>query len=434
MTSSFLSGWAEAAMTSLGFFWTALWAFCLGYLISAMIQVLVTEARMQRTMGRDGPRSVALAVGFGFLSSSCSFAALSTSRALFQKGAGLVPALAFLLASTNLVIELGILIYVFLGWPFVAGEYLGGLLLIAIMWLLVRSTLPARLEEEAREHSRIEAEGEEDEGDLERSDWRERIRSRDGWERIAKRYFMEWKMVWRDVTFGFTVAGVIAAFVPDRLFRTLFVGADAGQDPAIGELVLQAAIGPLAAFFTFIGSMGNIPLASLLFASGVSFAGVMAFLFSDLVVFPVLRISARYFGWRMAVYILGVFLVCLITTSTLLHVGFDAVGWLPASARATHGSIRPESRFAIDHTLALDLLFLGVTGVLGWLSRGGSAAPGGDAGDPGRDVDESEGCGMSAEDDMDDSGAAFGDRLLRGLALLSFAWIVGGAGVALFAR
>jgi len=137
---TFLARWAEAALTTLGFFWMALWAFCLGYLVSSMIQVFVTEQRMQRTMGEVGPRSVALGTFFGFVSSSCSFAPLSTSRALFQKGAGLVPALAFLLASTNLVIELGILIFVFLSWHFVVGEYLGGLLLIGIMWAVVRLT------------------------------------------------------------------------------------------------------------------------------------------------------------------------------------------------------------------------------------------------------------------------------------------------------
>lgn len=150
---AFLSHWAEAALTTLGFFWIAFWAFCLGYLISSMIQVFVTEQRMQRTMGEAGGRSVALGTFFGFISSSCSFAALSTSRALFQKGAGLVPALAFLLASTNLVIELGILIFVFLSWHFVVGEYLGGLILIGVMWAVVRLTLPRRLEAEARQHA-----------------------------------------------------------------------------------------------------------------------------------------------------------------------------------------------------------------------------------------------------------------------------------------
>lgn len=152
--TGFFQAWADAAMTTLGFFWMALWAFCLGYVISSMIQVFVTHERMRRTMGTAGPRSMALATFFGFVSSSCSFAALSATRALFQKGTGLAPALAFLLASTNLVIELGILIFIFLSWQFVVGEYLGGLILIGTMWLLVRWTAPKRLVEAAREHAK----------------------------------------------------------------------------------------------------------------------------------------------------------------------------------------------------------------------------------------------------------------------------------------
>ncbi|MDX1565618.1 MAG: permease, partial [Phycisphaeraceae bacterium] len=189
--SEFLNNWAAAAMTTLGFFWMALWAFCLGYLISSMIQVFVTRDRMQQTMGRDGPRSVALATFFGFISSSCSFSALSTSRSLFQKGAGLVPTLAFLLASTNLVVELGILIFLFLSWQFVVGEYIGGLLLILIMWALVRWTLPQGLEEEARQHAREAGRDEGGEGGS-GPDWKKRMASLKGWAAVARSYRMEW--------------------------------------------------------------------------------------------------------------------------------------------------------------------------------------------------------------------------------------------------
>lgn len=182
LVQAFLSHWSEAALTTLGFFWMAFWAFCLGYLISSMIQVFVTEERMQRTMGEAGPGSVGLGVFFGFVSSSCSFAALSTSRALFQKGAGLVPALAFLLASTNLVIELGILIFVFLSWQFVVGEYLGGLILIGLMWVVVRLTLTDGLEREARRHA--ERAGVTDDGEL--PDWKALARSLEGWRRVGR--------------------------------------------------------------------------------------------------------------------------------------------------------------------------------------------------------------------------------------------------------
>jgi uncharacterized membrane protein YraQ (UPF0718 family) len=353
----FLELWHSAATTTVGLFWMAFWAFGLGYLISSMIQVFVTRERMRKSMGESGATSVGLGSFFGFISSSCSFAALSTTRSLFAKGAGLVPALAFLLSSTNLVIELGIVIAVFLGWQFVVGEYAGGILLILLMWLMVRITNPTELIENARSKAR-DAEQSGEEGDA--PDWKRLIRSLDGWRQVADRYVMEWMMVWKDVTIGFTVAGIIAAFVPRSFFETLFIGS--GQaDPGFFEILLQSAVGPIAAFFTFIGSMGNIPLAAVLFENGVSFAGVMAFIFSDLVVLPVLRIQAQYYGWRMALYILGIFFVILVTTALLLHYSFSLLGILPDGA--VTNVVTDREYFAFDYTAIFNLLFVIVSGL-----------------------------------------------------------------------
>ena len=390
----FLRHWHEAATTTLGLFWMALWAFALGYLISGMIQVFVTRQRMRRSMGESGPRSVALATFFGFISSSCSFAALATTRSLFAKGAGLVPSLAFLLASTNLVIELGIVIAVFLGWQFVVGEYLGGLLLIALTWLVVRVTRPRRLIDNARTRARA-AEGNDEAP--ESTDWKALITSRVGWTRVAQRYVMEWHMVWKDVTIGFSVAGIIAAFVPRTFFQTLFVGS--GQaDPSLLELALQALVGPLAAFFTFIGSMGNIPLAAVLYDNGVSFAGIMAFVFSDLVVLPVLRIQARYYGWRMAVYILGVFLLVLVASALLLHYGFAAFDALPVAAAGQR--VAEREFLALDYTAALNIAFLILSLVFVLWSRKEHGLPSG--------------------------GSGTGERILTLLTGLAALWLAGG--------
>jgi len=357
----FLETYSEAAITSLGLFWMAFWAFGLGYLISSIIQVFVTRERMKKSMGETGPKSVALGTFFGFISSSCSFAALATTRSLFTKGAGLIPSLAFLLASTNLVIELGIIIGVFLSWHFVVGEYLGGLLLILLTWLVVKLTLSKKLEKHAREHARNE-EGHEDNEDV--PDWKNLIKSKEGWAKVANRYVMEWKMVWKDVTIGFTVAGIIAAFVPQSFFQALFVGSGS-DDPAFWQVLLQTIVGPVAAFFTFIGSMGNIPLAAVLFGNGVAFAGIMAFIFSDLVVFPVLRIQAKYYGWKMAFYIMGVFLSVLVATALLMHYGFAAFDLLPDSSSAKN--VTDREFFKIDYTLFLNALFVVVSlGFLGW--------------------------------------------------------------------
>lgn len=367
--TGFLEDWHTAAQTTAGLFWMAFWAFGLGYFISSMIQVFVTRERMRKSMGDTGPKSVFLGTFFGFISSSCSFAALSTTRALFTKGAGLVPSLAFLLSSTNLVIELGIVIAVFLSWQFVVGEYVGGILLILLMWIVVRFTYPKKLVESAREHAREESANDED-GDV--PDWRSLIKSREGWRQVAEKYVMEWQMVWKDVLVGFTVAGIIAAFVPRTFFQALFIGSGS-DDPALWEIGVQSLIGPVAAFFTFIGSMGNIPLAAVLYSNGVSFAGIMAFIFSDLVVFPVLRIQAKYYGWKMAVYILGVFLVVLVSTAMLLHYALDFTGFLPDASAAK--SVTEREFFKVDYTLFLNLTFIALSGgLLTWkVATGGIA-------------------------------------------------------------
>ncbi|MEX2493246.1 MAG: permease [Nitrospirales bacterium] len=392
---NFINLYHKAAVTSLGLFWMAFWAFGLGYLISSMIQVFVTRERMKQGMGEAGVKSVALGTFFGFISSSCSFAALATTRSLFTKGAGLIPALAFLLASTNLVVELGIIIAVFLSWQFVVGEYLGGVFLILLMWIVVKLTLPKNLENQAREHA-SEAMGEQEEEDI--PDWKKLIRSAEGWRRVANRYVMEWDMVWKDVTVGFTVAGIIAAFVPKRFFQALFVGSGSSE-PALWEILVQALVGPLAAFFTFIGSMGNIPLAAVLFSHGVSFAGIIAFIFSDLVVFPVLRIQAQYYGWNMALYILGIFLTVLIATAILMHYGFSFLGMLPDSSTAQ--SVTEREFFKMDYTLFLNVgFFLMSAGFVGWkIKRNG-------------------GHNMGQE--------SLGDKILFWLAIMAFAWIIGG--------
>jgi hypothetical protein len=392
---NFAQLWHQAATTTAGLFWMAFWAFGLGYLISSMIQVFVTRERMKQAMGRAGVRSVGLGTLFGFVSSSCSFAALATTRSLFAKGAGLIPALAFLLASTNLVIELGIVIAVFLGWQFVVGEYVGGVLLILLMWLVVRLTRPARLIEAARERARSEERTEDEEAV---PDWRRLIRSADGWRRVSSRYVMEWQMVWKDVTIGFTVAGIIAAFVPRRFFEALFVGSASG-DPGFGEVLLQTLVGPVAAFFTFIGSMGNIPLAAVLFENGVSFAGVMAFIFSDLVVLPVLRIQAGYYGWKMALYILAVFLLVLVLSALLLHYGFAALGMLPNGDSVR--SVTDREFFALDYTAVLNAVFIGMTvAFVAWKWRIS---------------------GLSGH-----GNGALSERILFGLALVAFVWLAVG--------
>ena len=399
MSQDFLTKWGEAAYTSTGFFWSALWAFALGYVVSSMIQVFVTQERMKRSLGQDNARSIGLASFFGFISSSCSFAALATTRSLFQKGASFVAAIAFLLASTNLVIELGIIISVFLSWHFVVGEYLGGVLLILLSWAFIRLTRPKKLIQEAKERM-----GQADESS-DVPDWKKLIRSWAGWKGVGMRYQMEWGMVWKDVTVGFTIAGIVAAFVPRSFFETLFLGVGSGDSFTFGQVLEHTVVGPVAAFFTFIGSMGNIPLAALLYQNGVSFAGVMAFIFSDLVVFPVLRINATYYGWRMSLFILLTLFIALVGTTLALYYGFEAFGVLPETGSAGK---QQQTFFSLDYTFFLNLAFVAVSGFLVWLGFfkkvDGEVPMGGHQ--------------------MASKGAI--DTVLKYAAIASYAWLVGG--------
>lgn len=357
---TFLEQWSKAAYTSVGFFWMALWAFVLGYVISSGIQIFVTEEKMQKTMGDDSIRSISLATFFGFISSSCSFSALATTKSLFQKGAGFISSIAFLLASTNLVIELGIIISIFLGWQFVVGEYVGGVMLILCSWFLIWLIKPHKLIYDARKKLK-DAGGEKTNS----ATFSQKFRSSESWAKVGKQYGMEWKMVWKDVTIGFTIAGIVSAFVPESFFQTLFINIGEGQNSFnFISLLEHVLVGPVAAFITFIGSMGNIPLAALLFGKGVSFAGVMAFIFSDLVVFPILRINAKYYGWKMAMFILFLLFVSLVVTSLLLHYGLSTLNALPVVSET---SIMQSEYFKVNYTFFFNLAFIILSGGLVYL-------------------------------------------------------------------
>lgn len=393
-----LNTWGESAYTSLGFFWMALWAFVLGYMVSSLIQVLITKNRMRRAMGQNDLRSVSLGTFFGFISSSCSFAALSTTRALFNKGAAFSASMAFMLASTNLVIELGFVISIFLGWQFVVGEYVGGLLLIFFVWLFITVTNPQRLIASARKDE------DDDEQHEHETTWSDLL-SHDTWQKVGQKYVMEWQMVWKDVLIGFTVAGIISAFVPSAFFEWLFMGVGSEGELSFWAVLQQAIIGPIAAFFTFIGSMGNIPLAAVLYGEGVAFAGVMAFIFSDLVVLPVLKINARYYGWKMALYIALMLFICLVAASLVMHYGLFALNWLPDPSQWSSPAEQEHFQFNYGFVLNLIFLLLSLIMVMLWYRHQ-----------------------KASEHHHHDHGssASLGEKIMSGLCGISVFWLVGG--------
>jgi uncharacterized membrane protein YraQ (UPF0718 family) len=356
----FLVSFGEAAKTAAGFFWKSGWAFVLGYFISAMIQAFVPKGRLTPFLGGNDAKSVSLATVFGAISSSCSFAALATARALVMKGAHFVAAVAFMFASTNLVIELGILILIFLGWQFLAAEILGGLVLVFISRLLVTWTYPKALLDKAREKVEQESGSEE-----ESFDWRKRIRSVEGWRLVGHKFTGEWAMVWEEIAIGFTVAGFVAVLVPDAFWKAIFLAEKATENPLYFPVVLEnALLAPFVAATTFIGSMGNIPLATVLNSSGVLFAGIMGFIYSDLMVPPLVEINARYYGWRVALYIAAVMYVSIVCTALILHYSFALLGVTPESAHA----VKDVVPFKIDYTFLMNLVAVGFVGWLSWLN------------------------------------------------------------------
>ncbi|BBU53872.1 membrane protein [Mameliella alba] len=358
---SFFATWAEATKTSFGFFWKSGWAFVLGYFVSAMIQAFVPKAKLTRFMGGADPRSVALATVFGAASSSCSFAALATARSLVLKGAHFVAAVAFMFASTNLVIELGILILIFLGWQYLLAEIIGGLILILISSVLIRLTYPRNWLKEARE--KVEEEASAEENDF---DWRERIASKEGWHMVGMNFVHDWQMVWKEILIGFTIAGFVAVLVPAEWWAAIFLTGFQDELPGWVIALENAMVGPFVAAATFIGSMGNIPLATVLNANGVLFAGIMGFIYSDLMVPPLVAVNAKYYGLRVALYIAAVMYVSIVATALILTGGFDLVGLVPESGKAVTDVVQ----FKMDYTFWMNLVFVGVAAVLVWLFIG----------------------------------------------------------------
>jgi uncharacterized protein len=351
----------EALMLALGMAWQVGWSLILGFALSGAVQALVSKERMGHVLGRDGLREIALATGFGAASSSCSYAAAAMSKTLFKKGAALVPSLAFLFSSTNLVLELGIILWLLMGWQFTAAEWIGGLVLIAIMTVLVKLTYPKALVEEARrrvdeatghDHGAMEGEG---------NSVLERLRDPSTRVAIAQNFAMDFSMLWKDLLGGFLIAGALAAFVTGDAWKVLFLsGAPQGV-----QLVGNAVVGPLIAVVSFVCSIGNVPLAAILWASGISFGGVLAFLYADLIVLPLLDIYRKYYGWRMMLYIFGVFFATMVLAAIAMDLAFSALHLVPKP----NPNIRHDLQmFAFNYTFWLNLVFGGLGLYLWWLN------------------------------------------------------------------
>lgn len=340
----------EALLMALCMFWQVGWSLVLGFTISAVLQAVISRDSMTRTLGHSGIREIALATAAGAASSSCSYAAASVSRTLFKKGAALTPSLAFLFASTNLVVELGLVLYLLIGWQFMAGEWVGGLVLVAILSLVVRLTYPAGLVEAARHYP--EPGGGPAQGGIEEAGgtvW-DRLCRGETWTRVAQGFAMDWSMLWKDVVLGFVIAGALSVFVPSGVWQALFVK---GASPW-SQVPANALLGPLVAVLSFVCSIGNVPMAAILWGSGVSFGGVLAFLYADLIVLPLLDVYRRYYGWKMAAYIAAVFYTTMVISALIMDVAFSAAGWIPRGRPNMRAELMQVS---INYTFWLNLVF-----------------------------------------------------------------------------
>jgi uncharacterized protein len=364
----------RALSFAFGMTWEILWALILGFALSAMVQAVVSKREMRRLLPDDSPRSLARATLLGAASSSCSYASVALARSLFVKGADFTAAMAFQFASTNLVVELGIIIALLLGWQFVVGEFAGGLVMIVLLALLFRVFLSRRLVEEARrnaEQGRLGSMEGHAQMDMSvaaggRSLW-QRLRSPEGFTAIANYFVMDWAAVARDIFGGLLIAGALAAWVPESFWRALFLEHHATLAKLWGPLV-----GPAVAILSFVCSIGNVPLAAVLWNGGISFGGVLAFIFADLIILPILDIYRRYYGWRMAAFLLVTFYVTMAAAGLIVEFAFEGVGLV----RHTRNAKVVEASVVWNYTTFLNILFLSLAAVLVWryFRQGGGLA------------------------------------------------------------
>jgi uncharacterized membrane protein YraQ (UPF0718 family)/YHS domain-containing protein len=351
--------------------WQVWWALVLGFAISGVVQAWVPRERIESALSGSGPRPVALASGLGAASSSCSYAAIAIAKSLFGKGASAVTALAFQFASTNLVWELGLVLWVLIGWQFALAEYLGGLLMIASMAVLARAFLPARLEREAREHARRAQAGHRHRaaGAPSSLTLRERLTSLSAWSDVAHNFRGDWQMLYKEIAVGFLLAGFVGQ-LGDDFFNGLFL-VHAGGLLATLE---NALVGPLIAVLSFVCSVGNVPLAAVLWSGGIGFAGVLAFLFADLIVLPIVLAYRKYYGTAFALRIVALMFVTMVLAALAIDGLFGAVGLIPGGARPSRADVF--GRVAVDYKLFLNLLGLAVFAALFWLTvRRGATDP-----------------------------------------------------------
>jgi uncharacterized membrane protein YraQ (UPF0718 family) len=352
----------NALSLAFGMAWEILWALILGFALSAAVQAVVSKAEMTRLLPDESPRSLGIACGLGAASSSCSYAAVALARSIFRKGADFTAAMVFEFASTNLVIELGIIMAILLGWQFTLGEFVGGPLMIVLLALLFRAFLSQRLLDTARRQAdrglrgSMEGHAEMDMAVTE-GPFFKRLTSPEGFTAISHYFVMDWAAIWRDIAGGLLIAGALGAWVPHSFWQAFFLEGNPTLAAIWGPLV-----GPLVAVLSFVCSIGNVPLAAILWNGGISFGGVMAFIFADLIVLPILNIYRKYYGGRMSLFLLVTVYVAMAAAGLIVELVFRLFGLVPdeRNAKVVEASIQ------LNYTTVLNIVFLALAAVLVW--------------------------------------------------------------------
>jgi len=350
-------------------FWEILWPLILGFGLSGVVQAVVSKAEMTKLLPNDSPKTLAIACGLGAASSSCSYAAVALARSIFRKGADFTATMAFELASTNLVAELSIILIVLMGWQFALAEFAGGPLMVAIMAVLFRIFLSRKLTREAREQAdkgtkgMMEGHAEMDMSVEEGSFW-QRLISREGITATSHYFVMDVLAVWKDIVGGLLLAGALAAWVPQDFWKNFFL-----TSHPVAATIWGPMIGPVVAVLSFVCSVGNIPLAAVLWNGGISFGGVIAFIYADLIILPIIDIYRKYYGWRVTGLIVVTFFVAMAVAALVVEVVFQALGLIPHERAAQI----IETSITFNHTTLLNIIFLAVAAflVVRFLKTGG---------------------------------------------------------------
>src|SRR2546428_3568516 len=355
-----LNSIGQALFMSFSMLWEILWPLILGFTLSGIVQAVVSHNAMAKTLGGDDPKSLTFATLFGIASSSCSYAAVALARSIFLKGASFTSAMVFEIASTNLVIELGIILIVLLGWQVTAAEFIGGILMVIFIGLIFRLTLTPKLVQMAKANAekgrmgRMEGHAAMDMS-VSGGTFFARLLSGRGFTAVSNYFVMDWASVWIDIVVGLLIAGALAAWVPDSFWRAFFLS----NNPTLAKIE-GPLVGPLVAMVSFVCSVGNVPLAAVLWRGGISFGGVVSFIFADLIILPILDIYRKYYGWKVMGYILVTFYITMAAAGYVVEFLFEALGIIPQNRNI----VATTQGIQWNYTTVLNIIFLVVAAVL----------------------------------------------------------------------